>query len=409
MVQICTGPSMSQSKRKSGPLAACDLRVALFSGNYNYVKDGANQALNSLVGYLMSQGVNVRVYSPTTARPAFEPVGSLVSVPSIPIIANGRSEYRIALGMPKSIRKDVEAFCPNVVHVSAPDLLGHRALSYAAKRGIFSAVSLHTRFETYLDYYRLGSLRALLENIQRRFYNRADSVLIPVPSIGQVLQGWGVKTPLSMWSRGVDSVVFSRKRRDDAWRRSLGIKSDDVVVGFLGRLVLEKGLATFAEIHRHLIAKGVKHKLLIVGDGPAREWFQSELPEAVFVGHQTGPNLGRAVASMDIFCNPSETEAFGNVNVEAMACALPIVAANATGAIDHVKDGENGFLVPAKSVCDFAHALEKLILDAKLRACMGAKSEQLARKYDWDRCNQSVLDHYLASAADCNRLPYRAN
>ena len=101
---------------------------------------------------------------------------------------------------------------------------------------------------------------------------------------------------------------------------------------------------------------------------------------------------------MDIFCNPSETEAFGNVNVEAMACALPIVAANAPGAIDHAKDGENGFLVPAKSVCDFACALEKLIFDPKLRACMGAESEQLARKYDWDRCNQSVLEHYLTHA-----------
>ena len=56
-----------------------DLRVALFSGNYNYVRDGANQALNRLVGYLLRQGVSVRVYSPTTETPDFEPVGDLVS------------------------------------------------------------------------------------------------------------------------------------------------------------------------------------------------------------------------------------------------------------------------------------------------------------------------------------------
>src|SRR4029079_3733875 len=68
-----------------------EIRVALFSGNYNYVRDGANQALNRLVGYLLRQGVNVRVYSPTTDTPAFEPTGDLVSIPSIPV--PGREEY----------------------------------------------------------------------------------------------------------------------------------------------------------------------------------------------------------------------------------------------------------------------------------------------------------------------------
>ena len=72
-----------------------DLRVALFSGNYNYVRDGANQALNRLVGYLLRQGVKVRVYSPTVAEPAFPPTGDLVSVPSVAI--PGRPEYRLPL------------------------------------------------------------------------------------------------------------------------------------------------------------------------------------------------------------------------------------------------------------------------------------------------------------------------
>ena len=60
------------------PVEPSDLRIALFSGNYNYVRDGANQALNRLVGYLLRQGVQVRVYSPTTDTPAFEPAGERV-------------------------------------------------------------------------------------------------------------------------------------------------------------------------------------------------------------------------------------------------------------------------------------------------------------------------------------------
>src|SRR5678816_3427658 len=75
-----------------------EIRVALFSGNYNYVRDGANQALNRLVGYLLRQGVNVRVYAPTIDTPAFHPTGDLVSVPSAAI--PGRPEYRLGLGVP---------------------------------------------------------------------------------------------------------------------------------------------------------------------------------------------------------------------------------------------------------------------------------------------------------------------
>ena len=82
-----------------------DLRVALFSGNYNYVRDGANQALNRLVGYIERDGVDVRVYSPTSPRPAFDPKGTLVSVPSVRI--PGRGEYRLGLGLPAAVRRDV--------------------------------------------------------------------------------------------------------------------------------------------------------------------------------------------------------------------------------------------------------------------------------------------------------------
>ena len=72
-----------------------DLRVALFSGNYNYVRDGANQALNRLVEYLLRQGVQVRVYSPTVKEPAFPATGDLIGIPAIPI--PGRSEYRLPI------------------------------------------------------------------------------------------------------------------------------------------------------------------------------------------------------------------------------------------------------------------------------------------------------------------------
>ena len=152
-----------------------DLRIALFSGNYNYVRDGANQALNRLVEYLLRQGASVRVYAPTVDEPAFEPQGDLVSVPSVPI--PGRSEFRFPLGLPKSVRDDIAKFDPNIIHVASPDVSSHRAVSWARDRGVPILASVHTRFETYPRYYGLGFTEPWLEAILRRFYHRCDFIV----------------------------------------------------------------------------------------------------------------------------------------------------------------------------------------------------------------------------------------
>ena len=376
-----------------------DLRVALFSGNYNYVRDGANQALNLLVGHLLAQGVKVRVYSPTVAKPAFPPTGDLVSVPAIPMLA-GRGEYKLARGLPAATRRDLAAFAPNLIHVSAPDILGHRALSYARRHDIAALASLHTRFETYLRYYGLALIEPALIRLLTRFYNRADRVMVPGQSMAALLRDWGVTTPIGIWSRGMNRDRFDPARRDFAWRQSLGIADRDTVIGFLGRLVKEKGLDVFAEVSRELERRGVPHKVLVVGEGPARDWFAEQVPGAVFAGFQSGNDLGRAVASMDVFFNPSVTETFGNVTLEAMAAGVPVVAARATGAIDLVEDGVTGYLVPPRAVGAYADVIARIVAEPRLRDSLGAAGNAKAARYNWDTANQAVLDAYLELAAD---------
>ncbi|MEG3122710.1 glycosyltransferase family 4 protein [Sphingomonas sp. GB1N7] len=371
-----------------------DLRVALFSGNYNYTRDGANQALNLLVGYLLSKGVTVRVYSPTSSRPAFAPTGDLIKVPAFKI-PGGRDEYKLAWGMPPATRRDLAAFAPNVIHVAAPEFLGHAAVSYARRHGIRSLASLHTRFETYGSYYKIGWLAPAAIRLLTRFYNRVDRVVTPGQSMADLIREWGVTTPISIWSRGVDHDRFSPKARDLAWRRSLGIADDEVAIGFLGRLVLEKGIDIFADVVTALKARGVKHRVLVIGDGPARDWFAERVPDAAFAGFQRGDDLGRAVASMDVFFNPSVTETFGNVTLEAMAASVPVVAARATGAVDLIEDGVNGFLVPPRDVEAYADAIQRLVENDEARHAQGAAGHAKAATYQWDSVNQSVLDAYL--------------
>jgi glycosyltransferase involved in cell wall biosynthesis len=380
-------------------MQASDVRVALFSGNYNYVRDGANQALNLLVGHLLAAGASVRVYSPTVARPAFAPTGDLVPVPAVPMIG-GRGEYKLARGLPVGPRRDLDAFAPNLIHVSAPDLLGHAALSYARRRGLPAIASLHTRFETYPRYYGVGFLEPVIARLLTRFYNRADRVLVPAPSMAALIRDWGVKTPIGIWSRGMDRDRFTPARRDPAWRRTLGIGDADMAVGFLGRLVKEKGLDVFARVIGELKRRGIAQKVLVIGEGPARDWFAEQVPEAIFAGFQSGNDLGRAVASMDVFFNPSVTETFGNVTLEAMAAGVPVVAARATGAIDLVDEGVTGFLVPPRDVGAYADAIGRIVADPALRRTMGEAGTAKAAGYSWDSANQAVLDAYLDVLGD---------
>jgi glycosyltransferase involved in cell wall biosynthesis len=370
-----------------------DLRIALFSGNYNYVRDGANQALNRLVGYLLSQGASVRIYSPTVENPAFAATGDLVSVPSMAIPF--RPEYRMPLFLSPAVRRDLEAFNPNIVHISSPDGVSRKAVKWAQKRDLPVLCSVHTRFETYLRYYNLSFAEPILEAWIRRLYRKCDALVAPSESFAQVLREQRMNYDIDIWSRGVDRDIFNPGRRDMEWRRGLGISDDIPVIGFLGRLVMEKGLDVFSDTIDQLKRRNVPHQVLVIGEGPARAWFESRIPDAKFAGFQVGADLGRAVASMDMFFNPSVTEAFGNVTLESMACGLPVVAAKATGSQSLVEDKVSGRLITPGAINQFADALHAYCTNTDLRAEHGSTGERRSHDYSWDAINQTVADTYL--------------
>lgn len=376
------------------------LRIALFSGNYDCVRDGANQALNRLVAYLLDKvQAEVRIYSPTAPRKAFDSVGDVRSVRSISI--PGRPEYRVALGFPRATQQDFDSFAPDIVHLSAPDLLGRQAQKYALAQGIPVVASLHTRFETYLDYYRLSFLRGPVDRYLDRFYGDCARILCPTVPIAQEMGERFGADRAAIWGRGIDPACFRPDLRDPAFRASLGYAADDMVPLFFGRLVLEKGLGVFAEAIDAVRAQGLAVRPLIIGDGPARGWLAERLPNATFMGHLAGEALGRAVASADMLINPSITEAFGNVNLEAMASGLAVISADVPSASSLIDHGRTGLLVPSKDVAAYAEATAALVRQPHRRATLGTAAAEAAARYQWD----DVLAEVARSYAHVLRLP----
>ena len=372
-----------------------DLRIAIFTGNYNYVRDGANQALNRLAGYLLGNGASVRVYSPTIPNPPFPPTGDLIPVPALPL--PGRSEYRAPIMLPRRVRQDIESFAPNIVHVASPEVLGHKAMTFAERHRVAAVASVHTRFETYPRYYGLAFMEPVVEAMLRRFYRRFDAIYAPSESMAQLLRDQRMSYNVGIWSRGVDREIFAPEQRDLGWRQSLGIEDGVPVIGFVGRLVMEKGLDVFSDTIDALCQRGVRHRVVVVGEGPAREWFEARLPsDAVFAGFQKGIDLGRAYASMEMLFNPSVTETFGNVTLEAMACGLPVIAAMATGSTSLVTDGVTGRLVRPGAVGQFADALQLYCENMEARASAGDAGRAASARYGWEAVNQALAENYIS-------------
>jgi glycosyltransferase involved in cell wall biosynthesis len=371
------------------------LRVALVTSSYNFIADGVALTLNRLVGYLESQGVEVLVFAPVAPKPALTHQGTLVPVPSLPL--PGRPEYRLALGMGGYVKRQLLDFRPDIIHIAVPDLLGHAALSLAKAHGIPAVATYHTRYETYLKHYwYLAPLESLLKRILRRFYGACREVYVPTDSVRAALLADGLSDNFKPWPRGIDTARFTPDKRDDAWRARHGIGPDELVILHVSRLVREKRLDTLT---RALNRITVPHRVVIVGDGPDRDFVRHQLPHAIFTGFLAGDELATAYACGDIFVFPSDSETFGNVTLEAMASGLPCVCADATGSRSLVVAGETGFLAPADDAEGFARHLTALAQDGALRAALGKAARARSLTFSWDETMAKMLGYYRALLA----------
>lgn len=369
-----------------------DLRVAIFTGNYNHIQDGVSLTLNRLVTFLEEQGIPVIVFGPTVDEPAIDHEGEFVSVPSIPM--PGRPEYRITVGFPEKAQQRLREFNPTLIHLATPDVLGFRAMRWGQANNIQIIASYHTHFTSYLKYYNLDMLEKIGWKYLSWFYSQCKHIYVPSPSMADELNEQGIDEGIRIWARGVDTQQFSPDFRDMEWRRSVGFNDDDKVVTFVSRLVWEKNLQTYVDTVKRLQQKNPNIKAMIVGDGPAKKELEEKLPEAHFTGFVTGEELSRAYASSDIFLFPSETETFGNVTLEAMSSGLPCIVADATGSRSLVESGENGFLAAPYDTQAFAQCITDIVEDPSLEEEMSKAARQKALSYSWTNVNGELLNNY---------------
>ena len=352
-------------------------------------QDGASKTLYELTDSLLKEKIEVGVWSPAIT-PQERKGLYLFHIASIPFPLY--SDYRMAFPGGR-IKEQLIKFKPDLIQITAPDLMGIYFLKYACKRGIPVVISCHTDWPSYLRYYHLGSLTKQVWKFLRWFYNKSDCVYAPTKVVAKGLESKGIKK-VRIWSRGINRKKYNPKYRSKSLRRKWKAKDKKVIL-YSGRFVWYKDLDVFLNVYKLFKEKGPKNvSFVLAGDGPIREELESRMPDAHFPGYLHGKDLSEVYASADIFLFPSTTETLGNVVQEALSSGLPAVVSNIGGCKEIVRRSHGGLIVEAKNSYAFYDKCKRLIEDQELYNQKRSQGLKFAEEQRWDMINGKLIEEY---------------
>jgi glycosyltransferase involved in cell wall biosynthesis len=322
------------------------MRIMIVTDAWHPQTNGVVSTLTQTAAWLERFGHEVKMVTPRDYRS--------VACPTYP-------EIRLSLLPYKGVERSALEFSPQALHIATEGPLGLAARRFCLRRGMRFTTSYHTQFPQYLrarfPIPLSASYRAL-----RWFHGAAVRCMVSTGSLRADLSAHGFGN-LATWRRGVDTQLFKPAPKDFlALPRPIAV--------YVGRVAVEKNVEAFLDMDW----PGSK---LVIGDGPERARLERHYPRATFAGYRFGEDLAMHLAAADIMVFPSRTDTFGLVNLEAMACGVPVAAYPVTGPIDVVEDGVTGALDTDLA----AAAMRALRLDP--RAC-----RERALKSGWDVCSR---------------------
>jgi glycosyltransferase involved in cell wall biosynthesis len=297
------------------------------------------------------------------------------------------------------ISQTVRDFRPEIIHITGPSELGIFGAYFAWKLNVPLVASWHTNVHEYaarrmnwLTRNVSKSVGSRLEHMVERatlkavarFYHVPSVLYAPNPELCAMLET-AVGKPFRLMQRGVETDIFTPARRTRT--------ADDkrLVLGFVGRLSVEKNVALLPKIDSELRARGIEASWLIVGHGAEDAMLKAALHNVDMAGVLRGQALAEAYANMDLFIFPSHTDTFGNVVLEALASGVPAIVTPDGGPASIVRDGETGRVAKDEA---FAAAVAQTLADPERFAAMRAAARRHAMQCSWDAVFQRVVDAY---------------
>ena len=295
------------------------------------------------------------------------------AIPRYPLLQGGWPAYR-------QVVQAIRSFQPDLVHIVTEGPLGLAALLAARRQHIVVTSGYHSPFHAFSDHFQLRWMTPAVIRYLRWFHDRTSLTMVPSQATSLALQQMGIRCPLHVVGRGVDTTLFHPAHRDQQLRQHWGADDQTTVLAYVGRLSPEKGLLTLATAYDALRQQqpGRHIRLVLVGDGPQAEALRMRLPDAHFAGMRTGTDLAAHYASTDAFLFASQVETFGNVVPEALASGLPVWAYQLASAAQLVTSGVNGQLATPDNPSEFIRLISQLPELASLHAMRIAAREAVS-------------------------------
>lgn len=365
------------------------IKIAYFAGSMKPGQDGVTRVLYKMIEYFYKNNINNIFFSPIVPEESEQPT-KMFAVPAFTLPVY--KDYKFAMPGMKYFEEILKNFAPDILHINSPCSLGYAAVKYGQKNNIPVVATYHTHFPSYAKYYKVKALESLGWNYLRSLYNKCETVYVPSRPIMDELSKQGLDT-IKFLPHGVDAELFNPSFKSLEWKEAIGCKGKKVIL-YSGRLVWEKDLRIFANTYQIVKAKRNDAVFVLAGDGPIRSELKELMPDAVFLGYQSGISLSTAYASSDIFSFPSTTETFGNVTVEAMASGIPPVCVREGGAYGIIKEGITGLIAEPHNAESLAGKILYLLDNDDIRINIGLNALEYSKTQTWDNIISQLLQSY---------------
>lgn len=367
------------------------MRIAIVAEVFLPKIDGVVGRTVNLIQQLLANGDEVIVICPKVAEYRNSPV-PLIEFPGFPCASY--PEY--AIGRPdQRLIQELKAFRPDVIHFLNPFAFGFQCYDLLCRSDLQLPVlfSFHTLYGEFVKQYRgLGMLSRLLWWLMKSYHNTADRNLTVSDFMADDLRKRGFER-VALWPPAVDCRLYNPERKSAAMRSRLsGNHPESPLLLTVSRLASEKNVSFLTEV----LERVPEATLAIVGGGPQRDELVRRFSryKAHFVGYLRGEELAAAYASADAFVYASETETMGNVILEAMACGLPVIAANAGGVTSLVHHGSNGFLFTPRNATEASQYVGEILQSVDRQEQMSVAALASVQTRTWRRSSDDVRSQY---------------
>lgn len=377
------------------------MKIAMFTNTYlPHVGGVANSVQQFADGY-RRRGHRVLVVAPTYEEEC--PEDEEENVVRVPALKNiQESNFSLALPVTPQLTRALDRFQPELLHSHHPYIIGDTALRLSASQELPLVFTYHTMYEHYTHYSPVAPrrLKEFIIELATGYADLCSRVIAPSQSVAEILRERGVTTPISVIPTGVEMERFA-DGDGESIRAEYDVPLDAHVIGYVGRLAQEKNLDFLSTALTTYLAQDDSAHALMVGEGDARSKIEGIFARAKvserlhMTGTLTGQEVVDAYHAMDVFAFASLTETQGMALAEALAAGCPVVALDAPGAREIIRDAQNGRLVPDQDAEDFTRALGAVVEEAR------NAPEELAKRcrnsvedYRSERCIERALDLY---------------